>query len=131
MKQVTALKQRNAILVKLLQETGLRFEADDGNGEHIYTMPGGLNCSWKSFGDELPNSFRVKLWIQTPLVLTAHRFTYLWCEYLRHMDENLCIFVYVWSVAPSSNVADSVFTFEAVREKSAKRLYNRLRKKNK
>ncbi|XP_050701339.1 uncharacterized protein LOC126987891 isoform X3 [Eriocheir sinensis] len=40
MKQVTALKQRNAILVKLLQETGLRFEADDGNGEHIYTMPG-------------------------------------------------------------------------------------------
>lgn len=42
MKQVTALKQRNAILLKLLQETGLRFEADDGVGELIYTMPGGL-----------------------------------------------------------------------------------------
>nr|XP_053642869.1 uncharacterized protein LOC128695931 isoform X2 [Cherax quadricarinatus] len=40
MKQVTALKQRNALLVKLLQETGLRFEADDGNVEIIYTIPG-------------------------------------------------------------------------------------------
>lgn len=40
MKQVASLKHRNALLVKLLQETGLRFEADDGSGEVIYTMPG-------------------------------------------------------------------------------------------
>lgn len=40
MKQVAALKQRNALLVKLLQETGLRFEIDDGTGDIIYTIPG-------------------------------------------------------------------------------------------
>ncbi|KAK3887843.1 hypothetical protein Pcinc_008068 [Petrolisthes cinctipes] len=40
MKQVASLKHRNALLVKLLQETGLRFEAEDGNGDIIYTMPG-------------------------------------------------------------------------------------------
>lgn len=41
-KQVALLKQRNAVLVKLLQETGLRFEADDGVAKLVYTIPGGL-----------------------------------------------------------------------------------------
>ncbi|XP_047499535.1 mucin-17-like [Penaeus chinensis] len=47
-KQVEVLKQRNAILVKLLQETGLRIESDASGGEIIYTTPGTCvqsNCS--------------------------------------------------------------------------------------
>nr|XP_027221742.1 uncharacterized protein LOC113813888 [Penaeus vannamei] len=47
-KQVEILKQRNAILVKLLQETGLRIESDASGGEIIYTTPGTCvqsNCS--------------------------------------------------------------------------------------
>ena len=51
MKQVVALKQRNAVLVKLLQETGLRFDADDGVGEFVYTIPGGVRL----YLEDLPN----------------------------------------------------------------------------